>query len=151
MHHSDACLDNISLPSEDETCLYLGDALNEHILISCVSSCHENKFRGKSGSLPIPRAAYLNRCRCLELDQRKQIYEYSTWQMYNRITNFRKSQPDCYNKKSFKGDTLEKVVRKDRIDSTSLCPERSRIISTYQMHLSVENDSGEDDIFYFEM
>ena len=151
MNHSDEYLANISSSDEDETCLSRMNTLDHHILISCASSCHENKFRAKSGPLPIPRVAYLNRCMYLELDQRKQMYDYSTWQMYNRITNFRKSQPDCCKNRSFKDNTIENA-RHNGIDSTCLCAEKSRIISTLQIHLSAENDSSEeDDIFYFEM
>ena len=164
MNHIDACLANISLSSEDETCLSQIGAIDQQILISYASSCNENKFRAKSGPLPIPRqfqaksdplpipgqSSYSNRRRDLELDQIKQMYDYSTWKMYNRIANCRKYQPDCFDKTSFK-DVTQENVRNDRNESTRLCPEGSRIISKYQTHSSVENDSEEDDIFYLEI
>ena len=164
MNHIDACLANISLSSEDETCLSQIGAIDQQILISYASSCNENKFRAKSGPLPIPRqfqaksdplripgqSSYSNRRRDLELDQIKQMYNYSTWKMYNRIFNSRKSQTVCYHKTTFKGDAL-KNLRNNEIGSTFLYPESSRIIPIHQMRPSTEEENEADGIFYLEL
>lgn len=150
-NRNNACLAKFSSSSEVETSLSQIGKLDQHILISCVSSCRESQFQAKSDPLPIPgQSSYSNRRRDLELDQIKQMYNYSTWKMYNRIFNSRKSQTVCYHKTTFKGDAL-KNLRNNEIGSTFLYPESSRIIPIHQMRPSTEEENEADGIFYLEL
>ena len=110
--------------------------LNQRILeTSLIDADKDKKFHAKTEPLPIHMSSS-DRHRDInsEENQLKEIYNRSTWQIYNRIIMYRRKHDNLY----------------ANIQLTLVHPETSKMISTCKVNSSI-NDDEEDSIFCFEM
>ena len=149
MNQGERYFDKCSTSSEAQFVSQLS-ILNRHVLESALIDAEKvKKFYPRSKPLPIC-ASCSDRPRDLdaEEDQRKQIYDRSTWQMYNRIVMFRKNHVNLCAKTSFRFDNSKNV--RNNIERNLLHPDASTMIPRCEVHSSIEDDE-ENNIFYFEM